>query len=70
MSLLEVDVGFVPGGDEVAVVYNPIRIGRWSELMVVCVCHWDEGMRETDAKETSGELGSAFPWSLVGMYYP
>ena len=23
-------------------------------------------MRETDANNTSGELGSSFPWSLVG----
>ena len=49
-----------------AVVCNPIRMGRWSELMVVCVCHSDEVMREADANDTSGELGSAFPWSLVG----
>ena len=48
------------------VVCNPIRICRWSELMVVCVCHSDEVMREADPNETSGELGSAFPWSLVG----
>ena len=46
-------------------VCNPIRMGRWSELMVVCVCHSDEVMREDDANDTSGELGSAFPWSLV-----
>ena len=46
-----------------AVVCNPIRIGRRSELMVVCVWHSDEMMRETD---TSGELRSAFPGSLVG----
>ena len=26
-----------------AVVCNPMRMGRWSELMVVCVCHSDEG---------------------------
>ena len=26
----------------------------------------DEVMREADANDTSGELGSAFPWSLVG----
>ena len=45
-------------GDEVAVVCNPIRMGRWSELMVVCDCHSDEVMREADAKDTSGELGS------------
>ena len=49
-----------------AVVYNPIRMGRWSELMVVCVCHSEEMMREADANDTSGELGSALPGSLVG----
>ena len=27
-----------------AVVCNPIRMGRWSELMIVCVCHSDEVM--------------------------
>ena len=53
-------------GDEVAVVCNPIRMGRWSELMVVCVCHSDEVMREVDANDTSGELGLALPGSLVG----
>ena len=36
-----------------AVVCNPIRMGRWSELMVVCVCHSDEVMREADANDTS-----------------
>ena len=45
---------------------NPIRMGRWSELMVVCVCHSDEVMREADANDTSGELGSAFPGGLMG----
>ena len=49
-----------------AVVCNLIRMGRWSELMVVCVCPSDELMREADANDTSGELGSAFPGSLVG----
>ena len=49
-----------------AVVCNPIRIGRWSEFMVVCVCHSDEVMREADANDTSGELGSAFPGGIVG----
>ena len=53
-------------GDEVAVVCIPIRMGRWSELMVVCVCYFDEVMREADANDTSGELGSALPGSLVG----
>ena len=47
------------------VVCNLIRMGRWSELMVVCVCHSNEVMREVDANETSGELGSAFPGSLL-----
>ena len=49
-----------------AVVCNPIRMDRWSELMVVCVCHSDKVMREADANDTSGELGSALPWSRVG----
>ena len=48
-----------------AVVCNPIRMGRWSELMAVCFCHSDEAMREADANDTSGELGSAFQGSLV-----
>ena len=48
-----------------AVVCNPIRMGRWSELMVVCVCHSDEVMKEADANDTPGELGSALPGSLV-----
>ena len=53
-------------GDEVEVVCNPIRMGRWSELMVVCVFHSDEVMREADDNDTSRELGSVFPGSLVG----
>ena len=32
---------------------------------MVCVCHSDEVMREADANDTSGELGSSFPGSLV-----
>ena len=32
----------------------------------MCVCHPDEVMREADANDTSGELGSALPGSLVG----
>ena len=40
-----------------AVVFNPVRMGRWSELMVVCVCHSDEVVREAYANDTSGELG-------------
>ena len=49
-----------------AVICNPIRIGGWSELMVVCVCHSDEVIREADVNAPSRELGSAFPGSLVG----
>ena len=49
-----------------AVVSNPMRMGRWSELMVVCVCHSDEVMSEADANDPSGELGSALPGSHVG----
>ena len=49
-----------------SVVCNPIRMDRWSELMVVCVFHSDEVMREDDANDTSGELGSGLPRSLVG----
>ena len=30
------------------------------------MCHSDEVMREDDANETSGELCSAFPESLLG----
>ena len=30
------------------------------------VCHSNEVMREVDANDTSAELGSAFPGSLVG----
>ena len=38
-----------------AVVCNPIRMGRWSELMVVCVCHSDEVMREAGACVAGGD---------------
>ena len=47
-----------------AVVCTLIRMGRWSELMVVCVCHSDEVMREADANDTSRDLGSAFQGAL------
>ena len=49
-----------------AVVCNPIRMGRWYELMVVGVCHSDEVMREADANDTSGELGSALHENVFG----
>ena len=45
---------------------NPIRMGTWSEIMVVGVCHSNGVMREADVNDTSGELGSEFPGSLVG----
>ena len=32
----------------------------------MCVCHSDEVMREAYVNDTSGELGLALPWSLVG----
>ena len=32
----------------------------------MCACHSDEVMREADANDTFGELGSTFPGSLVG----
>ena len=44
-----------------------MRIGRWSELSVGSVCHEHEVMRDADANETSGELGSAFSGTLVGL---
>ena len=47
-------------------VCNPTWMGRWSVLMVECVCHSDEVMKEDDANDVSGELGSAFPGSFVG----
>ena len=37
-----------------------MRIGRWSELSVDRFCQEHNVMREADANETSGELGSAF----------
>ena len=44
-----------------------MRIGRWSELSVDRVCQDHEVMREVDANETSGELGSVFGGTLVGL---
>ena len=44
-----------------------MRIGRCSELNVDSVHHVHEVMREVDANETSGELGSAFDGTLVGL---
>ena len=44
-----------------------MRIGRWSELSVDRVFQEHEVMMEVDANETSGELGSAFGGSLMGL---
>ena len=44
-----------------------MRIGRWSELSVNSVCQEHEVIREADANETFGELGSAFGRTLVGL---
>ena len=41
-----------------------MRIGRWSELSVDSVCQEHEVMRDADANETSGELGSALGGTL------
>lgn len=34
-----------------------MRIGRWSELRVVEVCHRSRGAKEAEHKERSGEVG-------------
>ena len=47
---------------------NLMRSGRWSELGVDRVCQEHEVMRDADANETSGELGSAFGGTLVGLF--
>ena len=44
-----------------------MRIGRWFELNVDSVCQEHEVMRDADAKETSGEPGSASGGTLVGV---
>ena len=44
-----------------------MRIGRWSELSVDSVCQEHDVMRDADANEISGELGSAFGGTLVGL---
>ena len=43
-----------------------MRIGRWSVLSVDSVCQEHEVMRDADANETSGELGSVFGGTLMG----
>ena len=42
-------------------------IGRWSKLSVGSVCQEHEVMRDADANETSGELGSALGGTRVGV---
>ena len=44
-----------------------MRNGRWSELSVNSVCQEYEEMREADANETSGLLGSVFVGTHVGL---
>ena len=44
-----------------------MRIGRWSELSVDRFYQEHEVMREADANEESGKLGSAFGGTIVGI---
>ena len=44
-----------------------MRNGRWSELSVDRICQEHEVMRDADANETSGELGSTLGGTLVGV---
>ena len=44
-----------------------MRIGRWPELSVGRVCQEHDVMREVNANETCGALGSAFGGTLVGL---
>ena len=44
-----------------------MSIGRWSELSVYRVFQEPVVMREEDANETSGELGSEFGGTLVEL---
>ena len=50
-----------------AVVCNSIRMGRWSGLMVVCVCHSDEVIREADANYLGLEMLTASWLPLVSV---
>ena len=54
-------------GLEGVFICNLMRIGIWSGLSVNNVCQEHAVMREADANETSGELGSAFGRTLVGL---
>ena len=42
-----------------------MKVGRWSELSVDRVCEKHEVIRDDDAHETSGKLGSVFGGTLV-----
>ena len=52
-----------------SVVCNPIMMGRWCELMVVCVWNSDEVTREADANNSSGELGLLL-FAFQSMFIP
>ena len=54
-------------GKVVGFICNLMRIGRWSQQSVDRVCRKHEAMREVDANESSGELGSAFGGTLLGV---
>ena len=45
-----------------------MRIGRWAELSIDRDCQEHEVMKEVDANETSGELGSALGGALVWLF--
>ena len=53
--------------EEVFICNIIMIIGRWSELSVNSVCQKHKVIREANANETSGELGSAFGGTLVGL---
>ena len=43
-----------------------MRIGRWFDLSIDSVCQEHDVMRDADANETSGGLGSALGGTHVG----
>ena len=51
----------------VILICNLLMIGRLAKLSVDKVCQEYEVMMDTDANETSSELGSAFASTLVGV---
>ena len=44
-----------------------MRIGRWSALSIDRVCQEHEVIKEADANQTSGKLGSALGVTVVGV---